>query len=361
MQPRVIGAADAGVEELKTLKHDWPHDISSQDLIDAVFDHLFTIASSERDRTVRLNLPETVAKRNRRDTYLKPERLAEWRARSEQFLERQKSIASKMSVEMLYSSVAMQHYLDLDCVDAHLPADLRRSEDTYEDGLSQQFLIDAPRGFYVVEGEIFNYADIESGETEAEFTQRLVSAVRRVTPAALVVNVTNAMSQSGLAALERASLCTTAVSGGTQEVNYSLEKDPADPDVVFVSLQVYRHGFREYILASSDDPSPLSCDAGSIVKKSATVAFGLDREVDVVDLVEDIQIWQEGQLLPMEDLCVAIPIPLPMARPDPRSAAKTGWQMRFSKVCACVRKACPCSRRHVRGRNFKKMEIGQTP
>ena len=91
------------------------------------------------------------------------------------------------------------------------------------------------------------------------------------------------MSQSGLAALERASLCSAAVSGGTQEVEYWHEADPENTEGVLVKLQVCKKGFTEYILASSEDPSPLSCDSGSMVRKAATVCFSINGEVDSGD------------------------------------------------------------------------------
>merc|ERR1719149_447642 len=98
------------------------------------------------------------------------------------------------------------------------------------------------------------------------------------------------MSQSGLAALERASLCSVGVSGGAQEVEYRHQIDTENADTIIVTLQVCKSGFREYILASSSDPSPVDCDRTSKVRKTATVAFRTSGDVDVVDLIEDIDI-----------------------------------------------------------------------
>merc|ERR1740117_1638765 len=107
----------------------------------------------------------------------------------------------------------MQHLLEIDSEDASLPEDTRRCEDTCVDGVNWQFLLDAARGHYDVSGVAFDYSEVSGGEPEQDFVDRLVGEVRRATSSGLLARVTSAMSQSGLAALERACLCKVVVSG----------------------------------------------------------------------------------------------------------------------------------------------------
>lgn len=311
-------------------------------LIDALFDSLSARAAAERDRTSRLNLHESTAKRNLRETYLDSTKRLEWEQRAQSFLARREDIACALSTETLYSAIAMQHYLDLDAVDVHLSPDLRRSEDSYRGGISQQFLVDATRAFYSVAGEVFRFGTGEAHETETEFLRRLVSRLRLFTPEALLASVTNAMSQSGLAALERASLCSAAVSGGSQEVEYRHQVDPENKECVLVTVQVCKKGFREYILASSEDPAPVSCDAGSFVRKAATIVFCINGDIDVVNLTEEIEISLDGKMLSLLDLCDKIPISFTSLQDS--SVPQSAWKLPFIAQ-RCLRRACCCRRR----------------
>ena len=83
----------------------------------------------------------------------------------------------------------------------------------------------------------------ESTEAEEAFVSRLTEAVRAATTPQLLGHVTSTISQSGLAALERASLCNIAVSGGVQDIDYTLAADPVHPDGVIVTLRVYRFSY----------------------------------------------------------------------------------------------------------------------
>jgi len=325
MQPDVLGATDQELTELQTLtclSKMWPHALSASELIDAALESLSAAAEVERVRLLQLRGRDTVAKRNRRNMYLDPFKRGEWRERSHRFLERRVDIAQALSTDALYSAVLMQHLIDLDAADAALPPGRRCSEDGYRDGVSGQFLLDAPRGRYTVEGEVFHFAKAyaQSAEDEEAFVKRLLAAVRRVSPPALLARVTTTMSQSGLAALERATLCRAAVSGGAQVVDYTLEEaDNGLHERVLVTLQVNRRGFSEYVIDGIDDMSPMTCDSTtSGLLKAATVAFDTNGNIDVSDVVERVEIRRDGQLLPAESLRATITAA--PARP-PRSGA----------------------------------------
>merc|ERR1712136_347469 len=164
-------------------------------------------------------------KRNRRDVYLDEERSRSWQDRSKRFLERRHDTLASLSMDSLYSALAMQHFLDLDAADAARPLEMRCSDDGFAGDISDQFHIDAPRGRYTVAGDVFQFR-ASPGETEEDFVTRLTQAVRKIPPPGLLGRVTCTISQSGLAALERASLCSIAVSGGQHKVEYTLEADP---------------------------------------------------------------------------------------------------------------------------------------
>jgi len=240
-----------------------------------------------------------------------------------------------LSTRALYSAMAMQHLLDLDVANLHLPDSERHSEDRYVDGVSEQFLLDAPRSRYTVGGEVLHFPEAHAaGETQQAFASRLTNAVRREAPAGMVSVVTTAMSQSGLAALERASMCNAAVSGGVQSVEYTLKADPSDPRGALVTLQVHKRGFREHELAQCDEP--MSSDACSSLHKSATVSFNAAGDIDVLSFVEKVDIRLDGSPLPAEFVFSEIPC---CRRGGARS--QTIWQM----ACACADVCLRCLRR----------------
>mmetsp|Transcript_11489 Transcript_11489/g.23290 ORF Transcript_11489/g.23290 Transcript_11489/m.23290 type:complete len:389 (+) Transcript_11489:90-1256(+) len=362
VEPQVIGKADkvdAEPEELRNLAAPdlpWPHDLPVGELepalVQAVFGRLVAEAEAEQARVVELQLEshavDTVAKQNRRKAYLDPERRRHWESRARNFLERRIDVVRGLSTEALYSAVMMQHLLELDAADPGLPADEHCAEDAFENGLNSQFLLDATRGRYIVEGEVFHFADAEGDEPEEAFLVRTANAVRRLTlqrgGTRLLERVTTAMSQSGIAAIERTSLCRTAVSGGSMEVDYRLDEDPGREDGLLVRLQTRRQGFREYMPCSGSggqDSAPLPCDAGSSLQKVASVAYGPTGEVDVLDFREDISIGRGGELLEAELLCAAVPW-----APGDSSATAEGAP-RWS-LMNCMRSLC-CRCRSQRG------------
>eukprot|EP00928_Gymnodinium_smaydae_P031604 TRINITY_DN23148_c0_g6_i1.p1 TRINITY_DN23148_c0_g6~~TRINITY_DN23148_c0_g6_i1.p1 ORF type:complete len:457 (-),score=102.58 TRINITY_DN23148_c0_g6_i1:22-1290(-) len=336
----VIGAAsDAEAEEeddeLRALAPSapsapWPAGVPIEALVRALFDRLAREAAAEARREAaavrqwRIKAG-SVQKRNRRQTYLDGRQRRFWERRARRFAERciaRRSLAG-LGADAAYSIIAMQHFLDLDIVDCDLAEEKRRSADEYRDGINTQFLLDATRGRYVVGGQVFHYAT-DTSESEEAFVERLLIAIRAMVPPGLLEPLTTAMSQSGLAALERASLSATrlAVCGGAQDVEYVL--DVTSDTLVTLKLQVVRHGFRGYLPVHDDldgpsgsgggarcsasgasaivggDEEPLSCDAGSRTRKAATVTFA-GREVDVLELQEELDILSGGARLPQSD------------------------------------------------------------
>lgn len=352
MRPTVIGATSAegadSADELERLtaavpeRRPWPHAVVAEELVAALFGRLADAAQSEQDYVLRRGQADPAHKRNRRQTYLDPRQRADWEARSRQYLVRRGDVVDALTTEALYSALGAQHYLELDIAELTLPPESRRSRDTFQDGINDQLRLDASRGRYNLAGELFHYAGTDDEDTDRCFTERLLAAVRRLTPEALLPQVSTALSQSGIAALERGSLCSAAMSGGEQDVDYMLDVLPASPNghvpeqpqsptpmsaspvcheasasqgcvgaarkaVLKVTMQVRWHGFRAYILPWGDDAEPIPSDVESSVRKAATLVFFSDGSADVIDLVEEIDIRCGGKRVPREAVCRPIP------------------------------------------------------
>eukprot|EP00930_Biecheleria_cincta_P083963 TRINITY_DN73463_c0_g1_i1.p1 TRINITY_DN73463_c0_g1~~TRINITY_DN73463_c0_g1_i1.p1 ORF type:complete len:384 (-),score=37.59 TRINITY_DN73463_c0_g1_i1:32-1144(-) len=339
----------AELEALTSRTAAWPHDVPAAELIAAFFGSLTEAARQEQERVSLPYVCDTNARRNRRDTYLNSRTRTHWEARALCHLARCKDIAVTLSTEALYSAVAMQHLLELDVADLSLPSESRCSDDSFICGVNNQFLLDAPRCRYTVDSEVFhlaakgNAARSNSGDLADAFASRLTRAIQRVTPPLLLERVTTMMSQSGLAALERASLCDLAVSGGPQKVEYSLDKDPANPDSVLLTMQVKKTGFSEFLINSSSEERP--CDPCSSISKKATVSLNVSGDVDVVDFIEDIDVRQDGIRLPVESLRLPLPRASVPQKPVYQESSPL-WQC-VNSARECVMWAC-CIRRKRR-------------
>jgi len=336
-QPTVIGASDVDLGELQGLtakSQSWPHPCSVDELITTLFGCLTDLAAKEEQKAVATKC--NTAKQNRRNAYLELKKRCFWEAQSQKFLRIRSDIVHTLSLNALYCAVAMQHLLALDAMDMQLSADQRCSDDTYTEGVSDQFLLDATRGRYSVDGILFHYAESHKQETEEAFIARLVDAVRTLVTPEMLPCVSSAMSQSGLAALERPSLCSIAVSGGIQDVDYMLAPNPDGLGGVLVKLQVHRKGFKAYMKDDNAD-EPLSCDSASSIRKAATVTYGVDGTVHVIDFMEEINVLRGGELLPLETLCRKI------------SFHQARHQGSSQRVCArarrCMRRAVRCADR----------------
>lgn len=323
MRPETLGAADEELTEMQALTSSSSTRPRAEpalvrELLGTVFDRLADEATAERGRAARLGHQTSAAKWNRQETYLDKGKRLEWCGRVQTFIERRGDVTAGCSRSALYALAMMQHLQDLDAQDPELPHEQRCSEDGYVDGVNSQFMLDAARGHYVVDGEVFDFAEATGGETEEAFISRLLARVRLGTPPPLLPRVTAALSQSGQAALERACLCRVVVAGGEQRVEYThaVRVDGGGPPVVVVKLRSSRLGFAEYLLDGDDDAEPFPCDRKrSFVRKSATVEFGSSGDVDVVEVEEQCELWsRDGRQLPGEGLFHAVPLPAPQAR-----------------------------------------------
>merc|ERR1712232_48819 len=271
-----------------------PSSTSRDALIDAVFERLVVSANDEQQRVDSLRMRDTPAMRHRREVYLDLRRRVEWQARAKQYLARRPDVVNSLSEEALYSAILMQHLIELEADNLKLPPELRRSEDTRTNGLNDQFLLDVPRSRFTLNGEVFHMATNHDPESREEFVARLSDTVRRLTPQALLEIVTIAMSQCGMAALMRAGHYSLAVIGGVQQVEYTFQ---SESEMVRVTMFSKKHSFREYLKESDDNFEPSDCDASSSIRRSATIAFGTNGDIDVVDIVEEIDIRVNGQRL----------------------------------------------------------------
>eukprot|EP00933_Yihiella_yeosuensis_P014465 TRINITY_DN12972_c0_g3_i1.p1 TRINITY_DN12972_c0_g3~~TRINITY_DN12972_c0_g3_i1.p1 ORF type:complete len:355 (+),score=77.96 TRINITY_DN12972_c0_g3_i1:117-1181(+) len=337
----VLGSADPELDRLVVTDYASVLRSTSAELIDALFDSL--TAAAEAEQIQALQQGDSSVKRNRRETYLESSIKQEWMGRLRAFVSRRRQDLAALTFEALYSALAMQHYLELDAVDFDLEPEKRRLSDTYTDGLNDQFLMDASRGRFTILGEVFHYAESAStGELESDFVSRIVAALCASTPPALLALVSTVMSQSGLAALERASLCTIAVSRGTQCVDYALKLDPNEPGGVIVALQVRRNGFRQYLHSGNagsdgeelDAAEPCCCEKQSWLRKAATVSISPSGIVDVLDFEELVSIYADGQLLPSANFFHA-----PPKKAARRETAKGLRRFRCS-VGGCPKRFC---------------------
>jgi len=344
----VIGIADEELTQLvrpeEAGKPRWQQAMTEDELLETVYNWLAAEAVAQQEAVEQGRVRDTMAKRNRRDTYLQPLMQARWRGRSRRFLVRRQAALKELPLSIVYSTVVLQHLLELDLADLSLPEEERRFEDSCTDGISDQFLLDAPRGRYVVEGEVYHYAETPDDVVQSIFVEALVAALRSSTPPELIEKTSGLMCQSALAALERSTLCAAAVCGGKQDVEYTLQRDPHRPkERVLVGMQVHRHGFREYLTGTDADADegPRSSDTGSSILKSATIALEVSGEVDIVELHEEVNVLSGGELVSMDLLC------RPIAKPH-QAEAKPHRLHHFRRALLCLQGCFRCCPRQAR-------------
>mmetsp|Transcript_1372 Transcript_1372/g.3692 ORF Transcript_1372/g.3692 Transcript_1372/m.3692 type:complete len:372 (+) Transcript_1372:96-1211(+) len=342
------GALVAGGTELQELEglhseaaSQGAHELPAEELVQRLFNSLLTDAEHERQRVERLKQchVEPIARQNRRGLYLDSDQRHVCEERSRQFLARRHDVAATLSMEALYSGLALQHILELEVVNLSLPVESQFSDSSCLDGINEQFLLDAPRTRYCIKGVMFFWASSRTNEGKDAFLARLVDAMRQAAPAKLLPLTTTVMSQSGLAALERASLCSVAVSGGRHEVDFGMELDPNKPNCVIVTMQTRKRGFSEFYASTGDDP--IECDEASCIRKSAIVELYVDGTVDVVSYSEDINMLRHGEPLPCNTWKV---VAAPFREPPRNSSRATGYcHETIVAACRCAhRSLCLC-------------------
>ncbi|CAE8602715.1 unnamed protein product, partial [Polarella glacialis] len=248
--------------------------------------------------------------------------------------------------------VALQHFFDLDLGDQgdlSLPRELRRSDDEFVDetgpnqDVSLQMVMDATRALYVVEGATMDFAselsasglDLEEVPHEverlkADFADRLVQCVRSCLGShahscpELLRAVTNAMSQSGLANMERAcSDCPqVVVSGGEQRLVFDLRRaDALGVATWALHLLVEKTDFESCLAVVDEEPLPRPCGLGSRLARSACVHFSLTG-FSATSAIEQGAVVVDAQVLGWELLLVDMcgrPFMLPPPPADPIS------------------------------------------
>lgn len=310
---------------------------------------------------------------------------------------------TRLSASQLCEIVAAQHFFEVDFEDLLLPEGQRRSEDTFSStgnsagaDICDQFLLDAPRSCFIIEGETFDLgveatlktmANLdqaqsarEAARTQQAFTERLLGALQRclsVHPSKgkaaslsplLLRAVTTAMSQSGMASLERATAQPQVVaSGGEQQLRYELRALGAGDSFTFrrgseatedggtlkeplfaastaggplqvweLQLLVRKSDFHSCMVfacspddETMEDPLPLACSMGSIVEKACKLHIWLSSDrahVDLVDLGREIKILDEdGQ---------------PHVLPQPLARSDTDQKMRMQGRVVLLVTAC---------------------
>lgn len=349
-----VGAGGSGVRDVAT----------EQAAVTSFYDmmRLEQLRRREKRTTMRFST-SSAAKSNRESLYLDSGGLQRLQERSQAHLARlSDSFASELPqglVEcggVLRAIVAAQHYFDLDLEDLDLPQAERRSEDVFEEdpkapfyGVCQQLLLDAARCDFVIEGEEFSLAaEIEAQhldtETDLEAVEalkdalpaRVVNALRRcldVGPAPprpqqrLLRLLSTAMSQAGLANLERACGAPAVVAcGGGQRSRFVLHRLPARAADGACSqwellMSIRKDGFEECVVCGmpGDDgedvePEPVSCDVSSYVFRSCVLRCTLASQenehaltLDVLDLQNELRVVDSrGELIP-QLACIAEP------------------------------------------------------
>eukprot|EP00929_Paragymnodinium_shiwhaense_P097589 TRINITY_DN59224_c0_g1_i1.p1 TRINITY_DN59224_c0_g1~~TRINITY_DN59224_c0_g1_i1.p1 ORF type:complete len:337 (-),score=76.26 TRINITY_DN59224_c0_g1_i1:112-1122(-) len=268
-------------------------------IVEAVFQRLYRSAAEEERKAP---LHEPAFKRLRRQQYLDAKRLPTWKARSRAFLARAGGAAlssRRLSEEALQSAVMMQHLLEVEATCLEQGDGLQNPEESYTDGLNDQFLLDAPRSRFELNGEVLHWA-LSRDESREVFVKRLTARLRALAPASLLQLVSTVMSQSGMALLLRSCHYNVAVVGGKHDAAYSLQEPPDKQEGVTVKLVSKKKGFREYLRAGQHDFEPSECDGGSHILHTATIVFLPNGEIDVTDLQEQIEVRVHGSLQPLE-------------------------------------------------------------
>jgi len=226
--------------------------------------------------------------------------------------------------EDLHARVTLQHLTAVDVEDLELPEEARRSCDRFtEDGIAEQFLLDSGRSVFILAGEEQNFiSEMEARcanreedpvaveRLQRDFEQRLVSALIRALGGRpqrpMVQSISRAMSQSGMANMERA--CKgpqIVVSGGEQSLRYELVGIGLDTWEVRASL--WKGCFEDFVVVEDrgidcEDPSGkvtvLQCSPESQISRRSTIRFELHGgsvHADVCSFTDETRILDRSQ------------------------------------------------------------------
>ncbi|CAJ1415540.1 unnamed protein product [Effrenium voratum] len=296
---------------------------AADDAVRQLFEGLAQEAEEKRQQRLLLGLKATGARGNREALYLSPERREPLERSLRSFLAEVEGDA-----QHLQRLAALQHFLEVDIADLHLPPERRCSEDEFleEPGMRDvcgQFLMDVTRGVYLLDGRRFDFQetlaksglDLEQQSLEVErlketFATEVASLLRRHLAESgpgrlaerragcnvLVRGASSLLTQSGLAHLERA--CgSVVVSGGDQELLFELRPADAGFDLCVASE---KSGFGSFVLNSS----VRRCSEASKVSRSAVIRLTVrdaspPLSAEVLELRSEVELLDEQTERPM--------------------------------------------------------------
>eukprot|EP00913_Durusdinium_trenchii_P035639 g33351.t1 len=227
---------------------------------------------------------------NREALYFAPQR-ASWEQSIRSFLERSPA-AEGCDLVQLERLAALQHFLEVDIADLHLPPEQRCSEDE-------------PLG---LEGRAVFFQG--GKELKENFSQKVAAEIRqrlRQSPAGktaeseagynvLVRGATSLLSQSGLANLERACDARVVVGGGDQELIFELK--PCENEAAWdFLLCCEKMNFENFMVAGPDGSNQFfQCGTGSRIFRSTQIRLTVEPKYPPVS-IEVLELRSEMDLL----------------------------------------------------------------
>mmetsp|Transcript_102815 Transcript_102815/g.299892 ORF Transcript_102815/g.299892 Transcript_102815/m.299892 type:complete len:415 (+) Transcript_102815:46-1290(+) len=267
--------------------------------IKSFYDELKMRHEHEAGRLQQMGASTSPSKRNRQRLYLDDVKRGVAEDASRRHLQDHPewiSGSGALLPEDLRAHIALQHFTAVDMEDLELPEDERRNGDLFdEQGICEQFILDAGRSTFVLGGETFGFAsELEAAGVSREddsldaenrlraFEARLAASLRLSLggepPRLLLQGVSRSMSQSGMANVERA--CSgpqVVVSGGEQALRYELRTVSQDSWEVCASMRKWE--FEEFVVveeAASDEPGKVTiaqCSSSSYIARTCSLRF----------------------------------------------------------------------------------------
>ncbi|CAK9082851.1 Hypothetical protein (Fragment) [Durusdinium trenchii] len=303
-----------------------PPEGPAEEAVRRVFQGLAQEAVEKREQRRAMGIQVRGPRANREALYFAPQR-ASWEQSIRSFLERSPA-AEGCDLVQLERLAALQHFLEVDIADLHLPPEQRCSEDEYLEAaplqdVCSQFLMDVTRGVYIIEGQRFDFEEVleQSGlriedeplrveELKENFSQKVAAEIRqrlRQSPAGktaeseagynvLVRGATSLLSQSGLANLERACDARVVVGGGDQELIFELK--PCENEAAWdFLLCCEKMNFENFMVAGPDGSNQFfQCGTGSRIFRSTQIRLTVEPKYPPVS-IEVLELRSEMDLL----------------------------------------------------------------
>ncbi|CAL1126085.1 unnamed protein product [Cladocopium goreaui] len=298
----------------------------TEEAIRQVFQGLAREAVERRQQRLSMGIQVSGPRANREALYLAPQRVS-WEQSIRSFLDRSTAYEG-CDREQLQRLVALQHFLEVDVADLHLPAEQRCSEDQYferaplED-VCMQFLMDVTRGVYILEGSRYEFEEVlaKSGlnieeesllveQLKEDFSHKVAADLRRrlVESSAgklaenqagynvLVRGATSLLSQSGLANVERACDAQLVVSGGDQELIFELKRAEDEAESWDFILTCEKTNFNGFMSTEGGETRFFHCSSNSRIFRSAVVRMTVEEKYPPLS-IEVLELRSETELL----------------------------------------------------------------